>query len=78
MARLARFERTTCRLGGGCSILLSYRRVVRSGELFRLYPQMASLAACWLLPLRGPAAEHSSTAFGGTQSCALHPFASPC
>lgn len=26
MARLPRFERGTCRLGGGCSILLSYRR----------------------------------------------------
>ena len=25
MAPLARFERTTFRLGGGCSILLSYR-----------------------------------------------------
>ena len=29
MARLRRFERPTCRLGGGCSILLSYRRIVR-------------------------------------------------
>jgi hypothetical protein len=29
LARLARFERTTFRLGGGRSILLSYRRVSR-------------------------------------------------
>ena len=27
LARLMRFERTTFRLGGGCSILLSYRRI---------------------------------------------------
>ena len=27
MARLARFERTAFRLGGECSILLSYKRI---------------------------------------------------
>ena len=27
LARLMRFERTTFRLGGGCSILLSYKRI---------------------------------------------------
>jgi hypothetical protein len=40
MARLARFERTTCRLGGGCSIQLSYRRE-------------AGNVSVWPLALRG-------------------------
>ena len=56
LARLPRFERGTFRLGGGRSILLSYRRVSTASRVFQIHSDISQTRAshAWRWMLRSP------------------------